>query len=101
LFALFVNNDVIVAKTKAVIIPSSRDYDRFFRMSKNYKEDSNLNHTERKNEDFQYYLSDCDCLYCLYYRGKPRGCSLRRCCCGDIKADAIANGRIKRPRGVE
>jgi len=63
---LFVNGDVTVVNTKAVIIPSSRDNDRFFACPK-YKGGLLMHHIERKNEDFQYYLSDCNCLYCLYF----------------------------------
>jgi hypothetical protein len=35
----------------------------------------------------------------LNYRGKKLGCKLKECCCEDIRADAIAHGRIKRKRG--
>ena len=46
-----------------------------------------------------YYLEDTDCQYCLYYKGKKRGCTLTACSCEDIKNDAKAKGRIKRKRG--
>jgi hypothetical protein len=48
-----------------------------------------------------YYLEDTDCIYCLHYKGKKRGCSLTACSCEDIKIEAIANGRFKRKRGIE
>ena len=48
---------------------------------------------------FEYYLEDCDCRYCSHYLGKKRGCKLQKCCCEDIKQDAIAHGRIKRKKG--
>ena len=53
----------------------------------------------RKYDRFEYYQEDTDCLWCLYYQGKKLGCKLEKCCCEDIRADAIANGRIKRKRG--
>lgn len=46
-----------------------------------------------------YYFEDTDCRYCLYYKGKKRGCSLTACSCEDIKIDAIAKGRMERARG--
>ena len=49
---------------------------------------------------FQYHIEDADCKYCLYYKGKVRGCTLTACSCEDIRLDAIANGRIKRERGA-
>ena len=48
---------------------------------------------------FQYHEEDCHCIDCLYYQGKKLGCSRDACCCEDIRADAIAHGRIKRERG--
>ena len=48
---------------------------------------------------FEYHLEDCDCRYCSNYLGKKRGCKLDKCCCEDIKLDAIKNGRIKRKKG--
>jgi len=48
---------------------------------------------------FEYYLEDCDCQYCSNYLGKKRGCKLKKCCCEDIKQDAIKHGRIKRKKG--
>jgi hypothetical protein len=56
-----------------------------------------------KSTKFQYFSEDCACELCLYYRGKSKsrkaGCELESCCCTDIKADAIAAGRLNRPRG--
>jgi hypothetical protein len=51
------------------------------------------------HDRFEYYEEDCQCIYCLHYGGKKDGCGLADCCCEDIRADAIANGRIKRDRG--
>ena len=46
-----------------------------------------------------YYLEDCDCIYCLYFKGKKGGCPRKSCCCEEEKLDAIKHGRIKRKRG--
>ena len=48
---------------------------------------------------FQYHLQDCDCRYCCHYLGEKRGCALKKCCCEDIKQEAIKHGRIKRKKG--
>ena len=48
---------------------------------------------------FEFHVEDLDCQYCLFFIGPKRDCSLDACCCDDIRADAIANGRIKRKRG--
>ena len=57
----------------------------------------------RRHNKFEYHLEDLDCEYCLYYdknrKNKPLGCDRSECCCGDIRADAIANGRVIRDRG--
>ena len=45
---------------------------------------------------FQYHLEDCECRYCLHFKGKKRGCALKECCCDGIKQEAIESGRIKR-----
>ena len=45
---------------------------------------------------FEYFVEDCLCSVCLYYKGKKLGCTLTACCCEDIKLDALAHGRIKR-----
>lgn len=49
---------------------------------------------------FQYHVEDCACIVCLYWKGQKRGCSLAECCCEDIKAEALAQGRIARPKGA-
>ena len=46
-----------------------------------------------------YFLEDMDCIHCLYYKGKKRGCTLTACSCEDIKIEAMEKGRIKRKRG--
>ena len=48
---------------------------------------------------FEYYFEDCQCRYCSNYLGKVRGCKLARCCCEDVKIDAIAHGRMERKKG--
>ena len=53
----------------------------------------------RKYDRFEYFAEDTDCRWCLHYHGKKHGCEREECCCEDIRADAIANGRIKRKRG--
>jgi hypothetical protein len=56
-----------------------------------------------KSSKFQYYEEDCICKMCIFYCGKSKsrraGCELETCCCADIRADAIAHGRIRRERG--
>ena len=47
-------------------------------------------------DKFEYHLEDTYCVDCLYSTGKKRGCNRSECCCEDIRADAIANGRIER-----
>jgi hypothetical protein len=46
-----------------------------------------------------YYLEDTSCEHCLYFISKKKGCSLKVCCCEDIKIEAKEKGRIKRKRG--
>ena len=58
-----------------------------------------LAYSKRENRWEGYYLEDCACGYCLYFRGKKRGCSQKSCCCEEEKLDAINHGRIKRRRG--
>ena len=45
---------------------------------------------------FEYHIEDTKCRDCLYFQGKVRGCLLTTCYCEDIKAEATANGKIKR-----
>jgi len=58
---------------------------------------------KRIHNKFEYHLEDTDCCYCLHYKRTDkktnRGCDRDECCCGDIRADAIANELIKRKRG--
>ena len=54
---------------------------------------------KRKYDRFEYYLEDLDCRLCLYYQNKKLGCKLDKCCCEDIRAEAIAHGHIKRKAG--
>jgi hypothetical protein len=60
---------------------------------------TNATPNTRVSSKFQYYAEDCKCSYCDFFISRKRGCSLDVCCCDDIRADAIANGRIKRKRG--
>ena len=57
----------------------------------------------KPHNEFEYHLEDIDCAYCLHYirkrKSQERGCDREECCCEDICADAIANGRITRDRG--
>jgi hypothetical protein len=48
-----------------------------------------------------YFLEDTDCEYCIYWKGKKRGCILSHCDFEEEKTDAALNGRIKRDRGDE
>ena len=41
-----------------------------------------------------YTLKDCDCLYCLYYGGKRKGCTIPRCCCEKERSEAAAREKI-------
>jgi len=55
-----------------------------------------------KKIKFKYYLEDCACIYCMYFKrsGKTRKkrCSIADlpCCCGDYKKEAVLNERITR-----
>ena len=52
---------------------------------------------------FEYHEEDCNCEDCLFFQiqtgSRKRRCIRDVCCCEDIRANAIANGRIKRKRG--
>ena len=52
---------------------------------------------------FKYYADDCDCEHCQFYQASEGSrkcrCILDECCCADIRAEAIASGRIKRAKG--
>jgi len=37
-----------------------------------------------------YSVLDCDCRYCMYYRGKARGCSRQVCCCSEERTGALS-----------
>jgi len=60
-----------------------------------------MSRTIRKKEPFQYYAEDFHCGFCLHNKtkGKPHGCGRDDCCCDDIRADVLNNGRISRKRG--
>ena len=62
-----------------------------------------MSKTVRKYDRFQYFEEDCDCEFCLHNekkgRNKKRGCGCLVCQYGDIRIDAIVNGRIKREKG--
>jgi hypothetical protein len=46
-----------------------------------------------------YFIEDIDCPLCLHWQGRKNGCKHERCLYESEKADALANGRIKRKRG--
>jgi len=52
---------------------------------------------------FEYHVEDLDCRDCLYYERKTKsreaGCGLDSCPFEGIRQDAIANGRLHRPKG--
>jgi hypothetical protein len=54
---------------------------------------------------FDYHVEDLDCRDCLYFKKKSErinkgtGCGEEACRFEDIRQEAIANGRLKRPRG--
>jgi len=53
-------------------------------------------------DKFEYHTEDISCASCLHYEKsevKKRGCPFTVCPYADFKAEAIANGRIKRARG--
>ena len=55
------------------------------------EEEVTLGKNTRIYEKFRYYsLADCNCAFCLFYKGKRRGCSLEVCCCAEEKAAAVA-----------
>lgn len=55
----------------------------------------------RRLNKFEYYLEDCDCRLCLYYKGVKRGCKYNGDCpFEDIKQTAIKNNRIKRKKSI-
>ena len=59
---------------------------------------ANATQNTRTLDKFAYYLEDCDCKMCKYFRGK-KGCGRAVCACEDERQDAIKHGRIKRKRG--
>jgi len=49
----------------------------------------------RYHNRFEWWsVKDCDCKWCLHYRGKKRGCSLDECCCDDIRQEAIRREQL-------
>ena len=57
----------------------------------------------RIHDRFEYHAEDLDCRDCLHFDRKKKngktGCGLDVCRYDDIRQTAIANGRIKRPKG--
>ena len=59
----------------------------------------------RIHDRFEYHTEDLNCCDCLYRKPKSKrenketGCGEKICRFEDIRADAVANGRIKRKRG--
>lgn len=71
----------------------------FSQKEKIKKPQSNKTPNTRILDRFEYYLEDMDdCKLCLYWR-KGTGCSRSVCCCEEERAEAAANGRIKRRDG--
>ena len=62
-----------------------------------------MSKTIRKYDRFEYHLEDLECSDCLLNtktaKGKKSGCGRSVCPFENIRADAIANGHIKRKRG--
>ena len=54
----------------------------------------------KNSAQFQYYLEDTDCEFCLHFKRqngqRARVCVLNACCCEDTKRDAVVHGRIER-----
>jgi hypothetical protein len=57
----------------------------------------------RIQRKFEYHVEDVACPDCLHYKHRtkanPHGCGFGVCPYEDIRQDAIANGRFKRPKG--
>ena len=57
----------------------------------------------RVHDKFEYHKEDVECYSCLYYIRKSKsnknGCQEKFCRFEDIRNEAIAKGRIKRPPG--
>ena len=62
-------------------------------MSQKKQNERNVN--KRKG----YCAEDAECRWCLYYKGKKRGCALSSCCCEEEKSNAVKYNRVKRERG--
>ena len=58
-----------------------------------------MSQKSRISNKFQYFVEDCNCAVCWYWVGTNRGCTLAKCCCAEIRRDALAHGRIKRTPG--
>lgn len=72
--------------------------------SKRFRDNNNNSHnsnTHIQNRWNGYYLEDIDCLHCIHWRGKRKGCPFRTCAFESEKLDATKNGRIKRRGGGE
>ena len=46
-------------------------------------------HTRMIDRFTGYTVADCDCKLCLYYGGKRRGCTVKKCCCEAERAEAV------------
>ena len=47
------------------------------------------NNTRIYNRFEWWSVADCDCQFCVHYRGKKRPCSLEVCCVEDIRQEAF------------
>ena len=45
--------------------------------------------TRIQNKFKWWSVDDCSCRWCLWYKGKKRGCALSECCCAEERAEAI------------
>jgi len=66
--------------------------------SKRFRDKDNTS-TRIQNRWQGYFMEDMDCLHCVHWRGKRKGCPFRACAFEAEKLDAIKNGRIKRRGG--
>ena len=62
------------------------------------EEDADMGSKTKIYDKFTHYsLEDCNCIYCLYYKGKRNGCSRDECCCSVEKAIALVHEATPQP----
>ena len=64
--------------------------------SKRFREN---NATRIQNRFRGYYLDDINCLHCVHWKGRKKGCPFKACAYEAERLDAIKYDRIKRKRG--